>query len=363
MQNNGKRVIVGMSGGVDSAVAALLLKRQGYDVAGVFMKNWDDSEPDAPCPAEEDFEDVRLVCDKIDIPYYTVNFQQEYWDRVFSYFLKEYKAGRTPNPDVLCNSEIKFSAFLEFAVSSGAEMIATGHYVRNEIRDGICYLKKGLDAGKDQSYFLCMLSQEQIKNALFPIGDMQKSEVRSIAISEDLSVAEKRDSTGICFVGERRFKNFLQTYLPANPGDIMSTDGSVIGRHDGLMYYTLGQRRGLNIGGRKDGSGERWFVIGKDLEKNILYVSQGAESEQLFSRALIMDNVNFISGSSQASFSCAAKVRYRQSDQGAYASRREDGSFLVEFEENQRAVTPGQYCVLYDGDVCIGGGEIREVIK
>ncbi len=363
MQNNSKRVIVGMSGGVDSAVAALLLKRQGYDVAGVFMKNWDDSAEDAPCPAEEDFEDVRLVCDKIGIPYYTVNFQQEYWDRVFSYFLKEYKAGRTPNPDVLCNSEIKFSAFLDFAISSGAEMIATGHYVRNEMRDGICYLKKGLDAGKDQSYFLCMLSQEQIKNALFPIGEMQKSEVRSIALAEDLAVAQKRDSTGICFVGERRFKKFLQTYIPANPGDIVSTEGKVVGQHDGLMYYTLGQRRGLNIGGRSDGSGERWFVVGKDLNKNILNVSQGAESELLFSSALIMDGVNFISGSPLDSFDCGAKVRYRQGDQTAHATRRPDGSYLVEFEEKQRAVTPGQYCVLYNNDFCVGGGEICEVIK
>ncbi len=360
--NQNTKVIVGMSGGVDSAVAAYLLKQQGYDVSGVFMKNWDDSDPDTPCPAEEDFEDVRLVCDKLGIAYYTVNFEQEYWDRVFSYFLKEYKAGRTPNPDVLCNSEIKFAAFLDFAKSAGAHKIATGHYVRNETQDGIGYLKKGLDAGKDQSYFLCMLSQQQIKDALFPIGEMQKNEVREIADKQGFSVAHKKDSTGICFIGERRFKNFLQTYIPANPGDIKTLDGTKIGRHDGLMYYTLGQRRGLNIGGKKEGTGERWFVVKKDLEQNILYVSQGAESELLFSRALTMRQVNFISHADFTQLECNIKVRYRQPDQKALLQKQPDGSYLVEFEEKQRAVTPGQYCVLYSEDICLGGGEIEEVL-
>lgn len=358
-----EKVIVGMSGGVDSAVAALLLKKEGYDVAGVFMKNWDDSLPGEECPAEEDYRDVRLVCESIGIPYYSVNFQQEYWDRVFTYFLEEYKKGRTPNPDVLCNSEIKFAAFLDFALETGADKIATGHYVRNGVQNGKPLLMKGLDANKDQSYFLCMLNAGQIEKAIFPIGAMDKAEVREIARREGIHVAEKKDSTGICFIGERRFKNFLQNYLPANPGEMVNLEGDVVGRHDGLMYYTLGQRRGLNIGGRKDGDGRRWFVVKKDLEKNILYVSQG-EDELLFSRALRIKDCNFISQAPAAKeIDCAAKVRYRQPDQRARLIDEGGGSYVVEFEEKQRAVTPGQYCVLYDGDVCMGGGAIEEVIE
>ncbi|HBU11315.1 MAG TPA: tRNA 2-thiouridine(34) synthase MnmA [Clostridiales bacterium] len=358
-----KRVVVGMSGGVDSAVAALLLKRQGYDVSGVFMKNWDDSQEDAVCPAEQDFEDVRAVCGQIGIPYYSVNFEQEYWDRVFSYFLREYKAGRTPNPDVLCNKAIKFAAFLDFARATGADYIATGHYVRREEKGGRHYLKKGLDAGKDQSYFLCMLSERQIADALFPVGELQKSEVREIARGENLTVAKKKDSTGICFIGERKFKEFLKTYIPANPGDIKTQDGKTVGRHEGLMYYTLGQRRGLAIGGQKAGTGERWFVVKKDLENNVLYVSQGADSALLYSDALIMRDVSFIAGEGKEAFACAAKVRYRQPDQAAVVKKRDDGAWLVEFEKKQRAVTPGQYCVLYDGDTCLGGGVIEASIK
>ncbi|MEG0836118.1 MAG: tRNA 2-thiouridine(34) synthase MnmA [Christensenellaceae bacterium] len=356
-----KRVVVGMSGGVDSAVSALLLKEQGYDVVGVFMKNWDDSDPDTDCPAVQDYDDVRAVCDKIGIPYYTVNFEKEYWERVFSYFLEEYKRGRTPNPDVLCNKEIKFASFLDFAMKTGADYLATGHYVRLSKENGTAYLKKGLDAGKDQSYFLCMLSQEQIKNAMFPIGELQKAEVRKIAEQEGLSVAKKKDSTGICFIGERKFKEFLQTYLPANPGDMKTLDGKVVGRHDGLMYYTLGQRRGLDIGGC--GTGERWFVVDKDMEHNILVVSQGAESELLYARALLMSGMNFISdGAELSEFDCGAKVRYRQPDQKAHAQKRGEGIYYVEFAEKQRAVTHGQYCVLYNGDVCMGGGVIDKVI-
>ena len=358
-----KRVIVGMSGGVDSAVSALLLKEQGYDVVGVFMKNWDDSADDAECPAAADYEDVRSVCDQIGIPYYTVNFENEYWERVFQYFLAEYKRGRTPNPDVLCNKEIKFAAFLDFAKKAGADYLATGHYARLESSKGITYLKKGLDAGKDQSYFLCMLSQNQIERAIFPIGGMQKADVRALADRAGLSVAKKKDSTGICFIGERKFKQFLQTYLPANPGDMKTVGGEVVGRHDGLMYYTLGQRRGLNIGGSKDGTGERWFVVEKDMQNNILYVSQGAESELLYSRALVMSGMNFISGGSERkSFECGAKVRYRQPDQRGRVEKLGEALYRVEFEEKQRAVTPGQYCVLYDGDICLGGGVIDEVI-
>ena len=363
MGNQKERVIVGMSGGVDSAVSALLLKEQGYDVIGVFMKNWDDSAEDSECPAEADYDDVRSVCAKIDIPYYTVNFEKEYWERVFRYFLEEYKRGRTPNPDVLCNKEIKFAAFLDFAQKAGAELLATGHYARLERRDGMTYLKKGLDDNKDQSYFLCMLSQKQIERAVFPVGELQKAEVRRIAEEAGLSVAKKKDSTGICFIGARKFKQFLQTYLPANPGDMKTLDGKVVGRHDGLMYYTIGQRRGLDIGGSKDGTGERWFVVKKDMEHNVLYVSQGAESELLFSRALVMSGVNFISGGEEkTNFGCMAKVRYRQPDQRARAEKIGDGAYRVEFAEKQRAVTPGQYCVLYDGAICLGGGVVDEVI-
>lgn len=363
MAQEKKRVIVGMSGGVDSAVSALLLKEQGYDVVGVFMKNWDDSEQDTACPAEEDYDDVRSVCEKIGIPYYTVNFENEYWERVFQYFLEEYRRGRTPNPDVLCNKEIKFAAFLDFAKKAGADYLATGHYARLAREGGVTYLKKGLDAGKDQSYFLCMLSQGQLERALFPIGDMQKADVRKIAEEAGLTVAKKKDSTGICFIGERKFKEFLQTYLPANPGDMKTLDGKVVGRHDGLMYYTLGQRRGLDIGGSKDGTGERWFVVDKDMENNVLVVCQGAESELLYSRALVMSGMSFISGGEdKKGFECAAKVRYRQSDQQAHAEKLGDGVYRVTFEEKQRAVTPGQYCVLYDGDVCLGGGVIDEII-
>ncbi|MEG0594611.1 MAG: tRNA 2-thiouridine(34) synthase MnmA [Christensenella sp.] len=363
MTKKKERVVVGMSGGVDSAVSALVLKEQGYDVIGVFMKNWDDSEPDKECPAAVDYDDVRSVCAKIDIPYYTVNFEHEYWERVFKYFLEEYKKGRTPNPDVLCNKEIKFAAFLDFAKKAGADYLATGHYARLARDNGRVYLKKGLDGLKDQSYFLCMLSQAQIGRAMFPIGEMQKNDVRKMAEECGLSVAKKKDSTGICFIGERKFKQFLQTYLPANPGDMKTLEGKVVGRHDGLMYYTLGQRRGLDIGGSAEGTGERWFVVKKDMQNNVLYVSQGAESELLYSRALVMSGTNFIAGGEEkAGFACAAKVRYRQPDQSAYATKRADGVYLVEFEQKQRAVTPGQYCVLYDGDVCIGGGVADEVI-
>jgi len=348
MPERKKSVVVGMSGGVDSAVAALLLKEQGWDVTGVFMKNWDDGGE--RCTAAEDFEDVRAVCDQIGIPYYTVNFEQEYWDRVFTIFLEEYKRGRTPNPDVLCNREIKFAAFLDFALQSGAEYIATGHYARTEQHDGMVWLKKGVDANKDQSYFLCQLTQKQVEKAIFPLGDMEKTQVRAIAKERGLEVALKRDSTGICFIGERKFKQFLSNYLPANPGDIVTEQGKVVGRHDGLMYYTLGP-------------GERWFVVAKDLKHNLLVVSQGAESEKLFARGMVMTDTNFIAGGAEkTAFSCTAKVRYRQEDQKAFVQKRGEGIYFVIFEQKQRAITPGQYCVLYDGDTCLGGGVCEEVV-
>lgn len=352
------RVVAGMSGGVDSAVSAYLLKEQGYDVIGVFMKNWDEQQG-GECTAATDYEDVREVCNRIGIPYYTVNFEKEYWDRVFSYFLKEYQAGRTPNPDVLCNQEIKFAAFWDFARKSGAEFLATGHYARLENTPDGVLLKKAADPAKDQTYFLCLLTQEQLKNVLFPVGGMQKTEVREIAGRLGLNVAVKKDSTGICFIGERKFKQFLQTYLPACPGEMRTLAGEYIGRHDGLMYYTLGQRRGLNIGGR--GTGERWFVVKKDLEKNILYVEQGSDHPALYSRALTMNEFNFISGVGPASkFECTAKFRYRQPDQKVIVTADGKG-YTIEFADKQRAVTPGQYCVLYDNDVCLGGGVIEEV--
>ena len=352
------RVVVGMSGGVDSAVSAYLLKEQGYDVIGVFMKNWDEQQG-GECTAAADYEDVREVCNCIGIPYYTVNFEKEYWDRVFSYFLKEYRAGRTPNPDVLCNQEIKFAAFWDFARKTGAEFLATGHYARLENTPEGVLLKKAADPAKDQTYFLCLLTQEQLKNVLFPVGGMQKTQVREIAGRLGLNVAVKKDSTGICFIGERKFKQFLQTYLPACPGEMRTLAGEYIGRHDGLMYYTLGQRRGLNIGGR--GTGERWFVVEKDLKNNILYVEQGSDHPALYSGALYMKEFNFISGICPADkFECSAKFRYRQSDQKVTVEANSKG-YTVEFADKQRAVTPGQYCVLYDNDVCLGGGVIEEV--
>ncbi len=349
-------MIVGMSGGVDSAVAALLLKDQGFEVTGVFMRNWE--ELDGTCPAEQDYEDVRRVSEALDIPYYTVNFTREYQERVFSYFLSEYAAGRTPNPDILCNTEIKFKAFLDFAMRSGADILATGHYARLSRDDKGVHLLKGLDGGKDQTYFLAGLTNEQLNRAAFPIGRMQKTEVRELARKHGLPVSEKKDSTGICFIGERNFKHFLMNYLPACPGDMVDERGRKIGRHDGLMYYTLGQRRGLGIGGRSEGSGESWFVIGKDLKRNLLIVQQG-EHEELYSLSLTVDKLNIIPNEDlPKAFSCTAKFRYRQPDQPVTVERRDDG-VIVRFETPQRAVTPGQWCVLYRGEECLGGGPIE----
>lgn len=353
-------VVVGMSGGVDSAVAALLLKRQGYDVVGVFMKNWEEEDDETGvCTAASDYEDVKSVCAAIGIPYYTVNFAREYRDRVFSYFLEEYALGRTPNPDVLCNCEIKFRAFLDFAVSTGAETLATGHYARLDKTGGVKLLR-ARDIGKDQTYFLAGLTQDQLKNAMFPIGELQKSEVRILAQETGLSNAAKKDSTGICFIGERNFKQFLMQYLPAQQGDMVDETGRVIAKHDGLMYYTLGQRKGLGIGGRSDGSGESWFVIGKDLKRNLLIVQQG-EHDELFSLSLDTEKVNWIAGTPPASeFVCTAKFRYRQPDQAVRVTVAGSGAHVA-FDQPQRAVTPGQWVVLYQGDICLGGGPIDRV--
>ncbi len=356
------RVVIGMSGGVDSSVAALLLKEQGYDVVGIFMKNWDEADEFGYCTASEDYEDVIKVCNQIGIPYYTVNFEKEYWDKVFTYFLEEYKRGRTPNPDVMCNKEIKFKAFLDHAMTLGADYLATGHYAQVDYHQGSYRLLRGVDSNKDQTYFLNALNQYQLSKAMFPIGHLPKSKVREIAQAHQLATAQKKDSTGICFIGERNFKEFLSHYLPAQPGEIQTLDGEVKGRHDGLMYYTLGQRKGLGVGG--SGSGEPWFVAGKDLEKNILYIVQGDKHPALFSKGLLATDVSWVAGKAPAStFTCTAKFRYRQKDNGVTVHVASDTTCRVVFEQPQSAITPGQAVVFYDGEVCLGGGIIDKPLK
>lgn len=351
------RVVVGMSGGVDSAVSALLLKRQGYDVIGVFMKNWEEQDENGVCTAESDWRDVQDVCEIIDIPYYSVNFAKEYRERVFSLFLSEYRAGRTPNPDVLCNREIKFKAFLDFAMQLGAEKMATGHFVQSNPQG---QLLRGADGNKDQSYFLYMLHRPQLQKALFPVGHLTKGQVRQIAEENGLPVSKKKDSTGVCFIGERDFKAFLQGFLPAQPGDMVTPEGERVGRHDGLMYYTLGQRRGLGIGGR--GDGRSFFVVDKDLKNNRLIVAQGEDHPLLYSRAAMASQATFIGEPLPENIPChlTAKFRYRQSDQPVTVTRQGDQLHFV-FDAPQRAVTPGQSAVLYDGNVCLGGGIIETV--
>lgn len=356
------RVVIGMSGGVDSSVAALLLKQEGYDVIGIFMKNWDETDEFGYCTASEDYEDVRKVCDQIGIPYYTVNFEKEYWDKVFTYFLDEYKKGRTPNPDVMCNKEIKFKAFLEHALTLGADYLATGHYAQVDNAEGEYRLLRGADPNKDQTYFLNTLGQYQLSKAMFPIGHLPKSRVREIALENDLATAKKKDSTGICFIGERDFKEFLSNYLPAQPGEIKTLEGEVKGRHDGLMYYTLGQRKGLGIGGA--GTGEPWFVAAKDLEKNVLYVVQGENHPALFSEGLLATDISWVKGELPTTpLQCTAKFRYRQQDKKITVHITSDTTCTVIFDEPQSAITPGQAVVFYDGEVCLGGGIIDKVIK
>ncbi|MBC6117161.1 tRNA 2-thiouridine(34) synthase MnmA [Listeria innocua] len=358
--NSDIRVVVGMSGGVDSSVTAHILKEQGYDVIGIFMKNWDDTDEFGVCTATEDYEDVIRVANQIGIPYYAVNFEKEYWDKVFTYFLDEYKLGRTPNPDVMCNKEIKFKAFLEHAESLGADYVATGHYAQvKKVGDEI-ELLRGVDNNKDQTYFLNQLSQDQLKKVMFPLGGMEKTEVREIATKAGLATANKKDSTGICFIGERNFKQFLSEYLPAQPGDMRTLDGEVLGKHDGLMYYTIGQRHGLGIGG----DGEPWFVVGKDLKNNVLFVEQGFHHDSLYSDSLIATDISFTTNSEKPkTFVCTAKFRYRQTDTKVTVNMREDGTAEVVFADPVRAITPGQAVVFYDGDICLGGGTIDTVWK
>jgi tRNA-uridine 2-sulfurtransferase len=360
MENKNIRVVVGMSGGVDSSVAALLLKQQGYDVVGIFMKNWDDTDEFGVCTATEDFDDVVRVCNQLDIPYYSVNFEKQYWDKVFSYFLDEYKAGRTPNPDVMCNKEIKFKAFLDYALDLGADYLATGHYAQVRENNGKYEMLRGVDSNKDQTYFLNQLTSDVLEKVMFPLGHLPKSEVREIAKENNLATATKKDSTGICFIGERNFKQFLSEYLPAQPGLMQTLDGEVKGKHDGLMYYTIGQRQGLGIGG----SGDPWFVVGKNLKDNILYVEQGFSNDSLYSDELIATDLNWINPEEvKETFSCTAKFRYRQEDSGVTVKKLEDGNVRVIFDESQRAITPGQAVVFYDGEVCLGGGTIDKIIK
>ena len=356
----GKTVVVGMSGGVDSSVAAYLLKKQGYNVIGLFMLNWEEADENGVCGADGDFADVQRVCSVLGIPYYSVNFAKDYEERVFSYFLSEYKASRTPNPDVLCNREIKFGPFREYALSMGADFVATGHYCGIEhTADGRHRLLKASDCNKEQTCFLNQVRESQLANVLFPLSDLPKPEVRKIAEANGLATAGKKDSTGICFIGERNFRKFLQNYLPAKRGKIMTLDGECVGEHIGLMYYTIGQRKGLDLGGKKGEEG-RWFVVKKDLENNVLTVSHGDESP-LYSKACKISGLNAIGCRLEGSFVCNAKFRYRQPEQQVKVTIDGENA-LIEFAQPQRAVTEGQYAVLYDKTACLGGGVIEEVI-
>ena len=358
------RIVVGMSGGVDSSVAALLLKRAGHEVIGVFMNNWEEKDEGGVCTSERDWADVRAVCARIGIPYYSVNFAKEYYERVFSHFLDEYRRGRTPNPDVLCNREIKFSAFLRFAEELGAEKLATGHFARIGQKDGEYTLLRAADENKDQTYFLYQIGQRALSMAMFPVGGLKKAEIRAIARDAGLPVSDKKDSTGVCFIGERNFKKFLSEYLPAQPGDMVTPEGKTVGRHDGLMYYTLGQRRGLGIGG--SGDGRRWFVVEKDLAGNRLIVQQGEDSPLLYSVACEISELHWLSNSAPApdgvEFPCQVRLRHRQPLQGTRAVIS-SGLARITFDAPQRAVTPGQAAVLYQGDICLGGGTVERAFR
>jgi tRNA-specific 2-thiouridylase len=357
---NHVKIVVGLSGGVDSAVAALLLKRAGHDVVGLFMKNWEDDDDDEYCSTREDLIDAVSVAEKIGIDVEAVNFAAEYRERVFATFLAEYKAGRTPNPDVLCNAEIKFKAFLDHALALGAERIATGHYARVEKREGGFVLLRGLDPSKDQSYFLHRLTQAQLARTLFPVGHLQKSEVRALAREAGLPNHAKRDSTGICFIGERPFRQFLSRYLPREPGPMVTPQGESLGEHHGLMYYTIGQRQGLGIGGRRDGAGEPWYVAGKDPASNRLTVVQGHDHALLLRRSLTAADASWVSGRAPGDDAAlGAKTRYRQADSACEMHCEGNESFRLDFAAPQWAVTPGQSAVLYRGDVCLGGGVIN----
>ena len=364
-ENGTKKVICGMSGGVDSSVSAFILQQQGYQVEGLFMKNWEEDDDTDYCTAAADLADAQAVCDKLGIKLHKINFAAEYWDNVFEHFLSEYKAGRTPNPDILCNKEIKFKAFLEYAAEDlGANYIATGHYVRRRGADDNAQLLRGLDANKDQSYFLYTLSSKQVGQSLFPVGDIEKPIVRAIAEDLDLITAKKKDSTGICFIGERKFKDFLARYLPAQPGNIRTVEGDIIGLHDGLMYHTLGQRKGLGIGGVKGASEEAWYVVEKDLVNNELIVAQGHDHSALLSTGLIAQQLHWVDRQPiREPLRCTVKTRYRQTDVPCTIEPIDDESIKVIFDEPQIAVTPGQSAVFYLDEVCFGGGIIEQQLK
>jgi len=354
-----KRVVVGMSGGVDSSVTAWLLKEQGYDVVGLFMKNWEDDDDDEYCSSKQDLIDAVSVADRIGIDIEAVNFSKEYKDKVFANFLSEYQAGRTPNPDIFCNSEIKFRAFLDHALGMGADLIATGHYARVREVDGLFQLLKAEDGSKDQSYFLYRLNQEQLSRTLFPLGGLLKREVRDIARQIGLANSEKKDSTGICFIGERPFREFLNRYLPREPGEMLTSEGKVVGRHDGLMYYTLGQRQGLGIGGGRESTGEPWFVAAKDMANNVLVVVQGHDHPLLLKDDLHAADLHWIAGHEpRKHWVYAAKTRYRQADAPCEIDALVNGSCEIRFAQPQWAVTPGQSVVVYESNVCLGGGII-----
>ena len=370
MKSDLKRVVVGLSGGVDSSVTAYLLQQQGYDVIGLFMKNWHDHSVtiSKECPWLEDSYDAMLVAEKLGIPFQTVDLSTKYKQRIVDYMFAEYERGRTPNPDVLCNREIKFKAFLEFACEDlGADYIATGHYVQRELRDNAWKMVRGLDNNKDQSYFLYTLDEKQLSQTLFPVGHIEKPEVRAIAEKAGLVTHNKKDSTGICFIGERKFKDFLGQYLPAKPGIIESAEGDAVGHHDGLMYHTLGQRKGLRIGGLANAGEEPWYVVEKDLLRNVLIVGQGHNHPRLFSKGLIANQLHWVDRKAlTTSIKCTVKTRYRQDDVSCTVTPIADsatGEYQIDFNEQQSSVTPGQSVVFYQDDVCLGGGIIDTLIR
>ena len=353
-----KHIVVGLSGGVDSSVAALLLVHQGHKVTGVFMQNWEAEIDDPHCSAQQDLTDARTVCDKLKIPLKTVNFAKEYWDKVFRYFLDELAAGRTPNPDILCNQEIKFNAFLQYALKLGADYIATGHYARSSLEHNGTHLQKAVDKNKDQSYFLHRLNQYQLTHSLFPIGNLEKTTVRKMAQEASFINSHKKDSTGICFIGERKFKDFLNEYLLAQPGNIETDEGIIVGTHRGLMFYTLGQRQGIGIGGVSKYKEAPWYVLYKDISRNTLVIGQNHQHPLLLKKSLICRQVHWITQEPLLPFAGAAKIRYRQEDQRCIIHQESETEYKVEFEQPQRAITPGQSVVFYQGEQCLGGGII-----
>lgn len=357
LANQNTTVIVGMSGGVDSSVSALLLKQQGYRVIGVFMKNWEEDDASGICQASKDFDDVALVCEQIGIPYYSVNFAKEYWNHVFSHCLEEYKAGYTPNPDILCNREIKFKAFFNKAMELGGDFLATGHYCRTGMVAGEQRLLRGLDGNKDQSYFLYTLKSQILEKVMFPIGHLPKSEVRRIALEYDLATAKKKDSTGICFIGKRNFKDFLGQYIPTTPGNFENLHGEIVGVHDGIAFYTIGQRKGLKIGG----AGDAWYVVGKEINRNVVIVDQGPEQEALFGNSLTAVDVSWVGNSPTSSLRCTAKIRYRHDDAPCVVEVISPNLIKVQFDTPQRAITPRQSIVFYDGEICLGGAIVQQI--